>query len=86
LLRDLPDLLKVDREIRVDQDVPHACDIAPADMRTLIASRYRDVLDCLSDDLELPHDGVLWHWRVEECVTPTGNVALDPADRVENVV
>lgn len=42
----------------MDQDVSEPCDLPPSHPRTLLPDRLRDLLDRLSNDLEVADNGI----------------------------
>ena len=75
ILKDVPDDIRVDTEIVMDQDIAHACDIRPLDLRVLGAQLERQFLHRLTDNLEAADDGTAVRGVLQQLGT------IPPCDR-----
>lgn len=81
----LPDQLEAHAQIVVDQLVAHPRYSAPPDLWGGCARLLGELLDGLSDHLEVSKHGVLDQRIREEPVSAAFRIALDSGDRVEDV-
>lgn len=63
---DVPHDLRDDVELRVHDDISHASDVPPLRSRLHAAQVIRDLLGCLTHDLEVVQDGVQDQWASGE--------------------
>ena len=52
-LHDAPHHLGVHTEVVVHQNVPHADDLRPGNVRSVLAGRFRNRSGCFADDLQV---------------------------------
>lgn len=82
----LPDSLQVHAHVLMNEDISHAGNTAPGDIRSALKSFRRDSFDSFTDDLELPDYRVLPMRGGHEFGVAHGNIAFDLPDSVEHVL
>ncbi|HKO46524.1 MAG TPA: hypothetical protein VJV79_02300 [Polyangiaceae bacterium] len=72
----VPNYLEIYTELLVNQLVAHAGNAAPGNRRRLLSRFGCERLDRFTNDLEVPHNGILDHLGAEEAVPTRGCIFL----------
>ncbi len=83
---DVPDFIEVDTDVIVDQNVPHAADGLPVQLRQASPSSGRNPLSSLAYDFDVAYDGVLQSLRFQKGFFTRSGEARNAVTALQHVV